>query len=335
MAAPVHVQLRNAESSILFMQQEHAKTLQGLHQELQKLQKKCAELTFELAMKGDAPDQELYVKKQKALEAQLQEKTAEYAEAKKELEKRDSRVSSLEQQVKTQEHQHQNEIKHYKHQASVMTSELEQRSSSIAYLTTQLHQLKLRHRSRSKDEAALADERISSPAPPKDKPHHVRRHKVRTSSIGLEGLKAPLRAIHPAGLDNSDLLDYASYVADTAATPQYIVRTRRSGSAGPRRHSSTTHSRTDILDLQPFLAKNANCGPEMRPTPPPILPPIPPSEDRNRNILDKRNIFSKRSIHRSNPEFDQSLTAAMETLAVEKVCSGEKDLRQIEQSKSD
>ena len=57
MAAPVEIQLRNAQSSILFMQQEHAQTLQGLHGELQKLQKKCGELTFELAMKEGGPDE--------------------------------------------------------------------------------------------------------------------------------------------------------------------------------------------------------------------------------------------------------------------------------------
>lgn len=39
--AQAHVQLQNAESSILFMQQEHAKTLQGLYAEINKLQKKC------------------------------------------------------------------------------------------------------------------------------------------------------------------------------------------------------------------------------------------------------------------------------------------------------
>lgn len=32
---------RNLESSILFMQQEHAATLKALHEEIQKLQKKC------------------------------------------------------------------------------------------------------------------------------------------------------------------------------------------------------------------------------------------------------------------------------------------------------
>lgn len=39
--AQARVQLQNAESSILFMQQEHAKTLQGLYAEINKLQKKC------------------------------------------------------------------------------------------------------------------------------------------------------------------------------------------------------------------------------------------------------------------------------------------------------
>ena len=39
--AQARVQLQNAESSILFMQQEHAKTLQGLYAEISKLQKKC------------------------------------------------------------------------------------------------------------------------------------------------------------------------------------------------------------------------------------------------------------------------------------------------------
>jgi hypothetical protein len=39
MEAAVHK--RNLESSILFMQQDHATTLKALHDEIQKLQKKC------------------------------------------------------------------------------------------------------------------------------------------------------------------------------------------------------------------------------------------------------------------------------------------------------
>lgn len=44
--AQARVQLQNAESSILFMQQEHAKTLQGLYAEINKLQKKCGGISI-------------------------------------------------------------------------------------------------------------------------------------------------------------------------------------------------------------------------------------------------------------------------------------------------
>ena len=42
MAAEIQLKLKNAESSIAFMQEQHAKTLEGLHQEIQKLQQKNA-----------------------------------------------------------------------------------------------------------------------------------------------------------------------------------------------------------------------------------------------------------------------------------------------------
>ena len=42
MIARTRLKLRNAEKSISFMQEQHAKTLAGLHQEIDKLQKKNA-----------------------------------------------------------------------------------------------------------------------------------------------------------------------------------------------------------------------------------------------------------------------------------------------------
>jgi len=33
---------RNLDSAILFMQQEHAETLKGLHEEISSLQKRCS-----------------------------------------------------------------------------------------------------------------------------------------------------------------------------------------------------------------------------------------------------------------------------------------------------
>ena len=42
MLAQVKLKLKNAEGSIAFMQEQHAKTLEGLHAEIQKLQRKNA-----------------------------------------------------------------------------------------------------------------------------------------------------------------------------------------------------------------------------------------------------------------------------------------------------
>ena len=42
LAQAARQKLKNAESSILFMREQHAKTLEGLHEEIHKLQKKNA-----------------------------------------------------------------------------------------------------------------------------------------------------------------------------------------------------------------------------------------------------------------------------------------------------
>ena len=42
MASVSQMRQDSLQKSILFMQQEHANTLKGLHEEIQKLQKKCS-----------------------------------------------------------------------------------------------------------------------------------------------------------------------------------------------------------------------------------------------------------------------------------------------------
>ena len=44
MLARTRLKLKNAESSISFMQEQHARTLQDLHMEIEKLQKKNASM---------------------------------------------------------------------------------------------------------------------------------------------------------------------------------------------------------------------------------------------------------------------------------------------------
>jgi hypothetical protein len=42
MTSQAAIHKRNLDSAILFMQQEHAETLKGLHKEIENLQKKCS-----------------------------------------------------------------------------------------------------------------------------------------------------------------------------------------------------------------------------------------------------------------------------------------------------
>uniref|UniRef100_A0A1I8GTC0 CCDC92 domain-containing protein n=1 Tax=Macrostomum lignano TaxID=282301 RepID=A0A1I8GTC0_9PLAT len=46
--------IRSLESSILYLQEQHAETLRGLHQEMSRLQTKCSELNFRLSMSSSA-----------------------------------------------------------------------------------------------------------------------------------------------------------------------------------------------------------------------------------------------------------------------------------------
>ena len=41
MLAEAQLQLQNAQHSVLFLQNEHAKTIKGLHEEIKNLQQRC------------------------------------------------------------------------------------------------------------------------------------------------------------------------------------------------------------------------------------------------------------------------------------------------------
>lgn len=56
-AVPLQRQ-QSFQSSILFIQEQHTETLKSLHDEIQKLQKRCSELTFQLAMETTSSPQE-------------------------------------------------------------------------------------------------------------------------------------------------------------------------------------------------------------------------------------------------------------------------------------
>uniref|UniRef100_A0A668AET8 CCDC92/74 N-terminal domain-containing protein n=1 Tax=Myripristis murdjan TaxID=586833 RepID=A0A668AET8_9TELE len=48
-------QLHSAQKNLLFLQQDHANTLKGLHAEIRRLQQHCTDLTYELTVRSSDP----------------------------------------------------------------------------------------------------------------------------------------------------------------------------------------------------------------------------------------------------------------------------------------
>uniref|UniRef100_W5MFS2 Coiled-coil domain containing 92 n=1 Tax=Lepisosteus oculatus TaxID=7918 RepID=W5MFS2_LEPOC len=141
-------QLHSAQKNLLFLQQDHANTLKGLHAEIRRLQQHCTDLTYELTVRSSdsTGSSELRCdelrKKCEELEAQLKAKEEENVELMKELEQKNAMISVLENTIKEREKKYLEELKTKSHKLNMLSSELEQRASTIAYLTSQLHATK-------------------------------------------------------------------------------------------------------------------------------------------------------------------------------------------------
>ncbi|XP_051965159.1 coiled-coil domain-containing protein 92-like [Xyrauchen texanus] len=143
-------QLHSAQKNLLFLQQDHANTLKGLHAEIRRLQQHCTDLTYELTMRssdpgddGEARCRELHQRCEE-LEAQLKAKEQENMELLRDLEQKNAMISVLENTIREREKKYLDELKLKSHKLAVLSGELEQRASTIAYLTSQLHATKKR-----------------------------------------------------------------------------------------------------------------------------------------------------------------------------------------------
>ncbi|XP_036434163.1 coiled-coil domain-containing protein 92 [Colossoma macropomum] len=171
-------QLHSAQKNLLFLQQDHASTLKGLHAEIHRLQQHCTDLTYELVVRssdpndsGEARCRELQ-RRCEELEAQLKVKEQENAELMRDLEQKNAMISVLENTIREREKKYLDELKLKSHRLAVLSGELEQRASTIAYLTSQLHATKKRLLAGGSSGASPAVSPIGSfkPAPPPDPP---------------------------------------------------------------------------------------------------------------------------------------------------------------------
>ncbi|XP_023576377.1 coiled-coil domain-containing protein 92 isoform X1 [Octodon degus] len=191
-------QLHSAQKNLLFLQREHASTLKGLHAEIRRLQQHCTDLTYELTLKssehpGDASSRSAELKRRcEELEAQLRAKEDENSELQRELEQKNAVITVLENAVREREKRYLEELKVKSHKLSLLSGELEQRASTVAYLTAQLHaaKKKLLGSGGTSEASPAGSPALASykPAPPKDKLPETPRRRMKKS------LSAPL---HP------------------------------------------------------------------------------------------------------------------------------------------
>lgn len=119
------------------------------------------------------------------LEAQLKQKEEENTELLRDLEQKNAMISVLENTIKEREKKYLEELKMKSHKLAVLSGELEQRASTIAYLTSQLHATKRKLLAGSSSEASPNASPVTSykptPPPAKDRQPETPRRRMKKS----------------------------------------------------------------------------------------------------------------------------------------------------------
>ncbi|ESO91625.1 hypothetical protein LOTGIDRAFT_68180, partial [Lottia gigantea] len=130
------------ESSILFIQQEHADTLKALHLEINQLQKKCTDLTFQLTMHGLNIEDSDTNNKYQELKKELDEKVLLLKQKDSQLVSKDEKIKELEQTAKVYKKKYLDESRKQAEIVNKLKADVETKSCTVAYLTSKLHQSK-------------------------------------------------------------------------------------------------------------------------------------------------------------------------------------------------
>ncbi|KAK7933894.1 hypothetical protein WMY93_004790 [Mugilogobius chulae] len=193
-------QLHSAQKNLLFLQQDHANTLKGLHAEIRRLQQQCTDLTYELTVRscdpsadsGEARCRELQ-RRCEELEAELKKKEEENTELLRDLEQKNAMISVLENTIKERE----------KKRAGA-----EGQHHRIPHLTTSRHKEKLLAGSSSEASPNVSPVTSYKPTPPpaKDRQPETPRRRMKKSlsqplhpeltevyRVGQEGRRMVLR----------------------------------------------------------------------------------------------------------------------------------------------
>eukprot|EP01135_Chromosphaera_perkinsii_P001716 Nk52_evm93s208 gene=Nk52_evmTU93s208 len=154
--------IHSLESSVNFIQQNHRRTLEALHCEIEHLRRRNAEVTFKLTLRdGEEFREEAFAladANRRQIQSELSRKQSVVEDLEERLQRKQHEVKMLEDDLKAKEdviRELRGQLKQYtvkETQAREVFNEkqaglnrlLEEKSNTIAYLTTQLHQNKMR-----------------------------------------------------------------------------------------------------------------------------------------------------------------------------------------------
>lgn len=306
-------QLHSAQKNLLFLQQDHANTLKGLHAEIRRLQQQCTDLTYELTVRssdpsdsGEARCRELQ-RRCEELEAELKKKEEENTELLRDLEQKNAMISVLENTIKEREKKYLEELKMKSHKLAVLSGELEQRASTIAYLTSQLHATKKKLLAGSSSEVSPNVSPVASykptPPPSKDRQPDTPRRRMKKSlsqplhpeltevyRAGQEGRRMVLREPVDAMPDPTPFLQAGRDSPEPQVVrerPSVIPPIAPSGSAASPRHSP---ARDRQYRAHVGVAHRIPHG-----APPPLAPPQAELETLAVDQVSEEKVVRKRS----------------------------------------
>ncbi|CAG5133177.1 unnamed protein product [Candidula unifasciata] len=329
---------RNLESSILFMQREHAATIKGLHEEISSLQKRCTDLTFQLTMQGLTIDEPGTTNdKMLQLQQELDASTMKISSLEKELIEKDRCLKHLETEARSQRRRWFDESRGQLQVINSLRAELKEKADNIAYLTTELHRLKQKDKtSQTNTEGISEPGRVHTqsevpkharsmypnstqlskktpfhhhfiPVPPADKvlssstaASRIRRSSQMKSVVENRFSVKPVIAVHPA-----------------SAT---VLRSRQHN---PNLLSGSCSSGSDSPDITPFLPQpKEDVFPLIKVKQSLVLPPIPANSSSSDSSADNPHpvlvhpVRSPASQPRQNKTSPSKPEASIVTLAV-------------------
>lgn len=291
----------NLERSVSFLQEKHASTIEGLHDEISKLQRKCSEMIHQLAhfeiTENDDGNDSRKLSDVDELKDQLLASNKENQKLKEMLALKEEKILKLKAQSKSKEHKYLNEFKQLHRKTVELQSELDHKAACIAYLNSKLNSNKVRDTILTNEAAVVTGNMKYSPSPPRGdsgrKPNDRKNTRFFTNpAANVNGIIVESKSQQDLPVDfviqnsvaktNSGKLSgrFKHSLSDPARPAHGFSQTRREQNA-------ILFNRPKPTDYKDFIKLNNQTTETMNKTIIEPLPPIAPKSGKTRKNVGK------------------------------------------------